>query len=97
MDAHSGFPVHYNNSKKKKKPSLLFNASVFWNMSIYSIITRVLMARKYTVKISYWPMPNFISIFTLLYLFVLLLVVRQIILIFFILQYSFSTRTVPKQ
>ncbi len=32
MDAHSGFPVHYNNSMKKKKKkwtnhSLLFNAS----------------------------------------------------------------------
>ncbi len=47
------FPVHYNNSDDKinKKimgtnHSLLFNASsVCWIMSIYSVITRVLIAR----------------------------------------------------
>ncbi len=41
MDAHSGFPVHYNNSDGKKKKtwtnhSLLFNASaVCWIMSCH--------------------------------------------------------------
>ncbi len=40
MDAHSGFPVHYNNSDEKKKKvdkhSLLFNASsVCWIMSCH--------------------------------------------------------------
>ncbi len=38
MDAHSGFPVHYNNSDGKKKwtnHSLLFNESdICWNMSM---------------------------------------------------------------
>ncbi len=46
MDVPSGFPVHYNNSDEEKmwtNRSLLFNASVSWNMSIYSVITRVLM------------------------------------------------------
>ncbi len=41
MDAHSGFPVHYNNSDEEKKKtwtnhSLLFNASaVCWIMSCH--------------------------------------------------------------
>ncbi len=51
MDPHSGFPVHYNNDERKKSGqtihAVLFNASVCWNISIYSIITRVLMAREH--------------------------------------------------
>ncbi len=50
MDAHSGFPVHYNNSDEKKSGQTIHSCSMrvpyagLWAV-IYSVITRVLIAR----------------------------------------------------
>ncbi len=49
MDAHSGFPVHYNNSDEKKSGQTIHSCSMrvpyagLWAV-IYSVITRVLIA-----------------------------------------------------